>query len=228
MNRAGILRVLFLLVALCGIIAWILPWILYATSETFEGRLPATLLFFAVISEKLWSSFLRMPERVSVAAEKDWTVIAVGLAYAAVVFPSLLAIYTRRSGFPSLLSGCAGGVAYSSGLALRLVALKTLGQKWSIQLDQPVALDTSIIVREGPYRWIRHPIYLGAIIETLGIALLFGSGWAIGAACCLFWPAELARARFEEKYLHGQYGEAYAKYSQDVPGFIPRFGARSQ
>ena len=224
MSLTRILRVLFVLIAMTGVVAWLLPWILYFTSRPFPTRLPATVLFFAIVSEKLWSSFLRMPDKVAVAADKDWTVAAVGLTYASVLFTTILGAYARRIGLPSLLSGVAGGFVYALGLALRMSALRSLGAAWSIQLDRADARVHSV-VRGGPYRWIRHPIYLGAILETVGIALLFQSGWSLLAALLLFCPAELARASFEEKYLRANFGSAYADYANEVGGFIPRFKA---
>jgi hypothetical protein len=49
MSLARVLRVLFVLVAISGVVAWVLPWILYLTSQPFPSRLPATLLFFAIV-----------------------------------------------------------------------------------------------------------------------------------------------------------------------------------
>ncbi|HEY4159180.1 MAG TPA: isoprenylcysteine carboxylmethyltransferase family protein [Polyangiaceae bacterium] len=221
MTLARILRVLFVLVAVAGVVAWLLPWILYARSTPFPTRLPATVLFFAVVSEKLWSSFVRMPDKVAVKADKDWTVAAVGLAYASVIFTIILHVYARRDGLPSLSAAIAGGLIYLLALVLRLTALRSLGAAWSIQLDRADAAGP--IVRAGPYRFIRHPIYLGAMLETVCVALLFQSVWALLAALCLFCPAELARARFEERYLRARFGSAYAEYARDVGGFVPRF-----
>jgi isoprenylcysteine carboxyl methyltransferase (ICMT) family protein YpbQ len=54
--------------------------------------------------------------------------------------------------------------------SVRANGTSNLGRAWSIQLDRADASKHSI-VRDGPYRWIRHPIYAGAMIETLGLAL---------------------------------------------------------
>lgn len=224
MSLARVLRVSFVLVSVAGVVAWVLPWVLYLRSPPFPLRVLATVVFFAIVSEKLWSSFLRMPEKVRVAAEKDWTVAAVGLAYATVLFTSILGVYARRVGFPSIPLGVAGAAVFALGLALRVTALRSLGAGWSIQLDQAGAQGNSI-VRTGPYRWIRHPIYLGAMLETVGLALIFQSGSALFAALVLFCPAELARASFEEKYLRAHFGRAYIEYANEVRAFVPRFRA---
>jgi len=70
------------------------------------------------------------------------------------------------------------------------------------------------VAMQGPYRFVRHPGYLGNLIGCLGLPLLFGSWWA-----CI--PASLAMAAFllrtalEDKTLQNELG-GYAEYSLRV------------
>jgi protein-S-isoprenylcysteine O-methyltransferase Ste14 len=218
-RRAQILRGCFVLIKLGAALACVLPWVLCATNRAFPGRVPATLVFFLIAGEKVWSSLFRMPERVAVAPSRDWTAAAVAFAYLGVIFSVLADLHTRHVGFPSLTALGSGALVYFAGLGLKWTALRRLGKSWSIQLDQARA---SALVQSGPYRFIRHPIYLGAALDALGIALLFASAWGLVITVAVYVPALIFRARFEERCLGAELGPSYLAYERAVPGFIPR------
>jgi protein-S-isoprenylcysteine O-methyltransferase Ste14 len=209
-----LLRICFAAIALAGVGAWIVPWILFAIGPRFPGRLAATCVYAAIVTHRLWLSFLRMPDRAKVAPDKDWTAIAVGFAYVAVIYTVLI----EQRGLADLPLAASGAALYMAGMLLELWALRRLGAGWSIQLDRAA---TGELLRDGPYAWMRHPIYSGAMLEAVAIGLLFGSWCAIAAALLLFCPAELARARFEERLLREQFGAAYDDYARHVRGFVP-------
>jgi protein-S-isoprenylcysteine O-methyltransferase Ste14 len=78
------------------------------------------------------------------------------------------------------------------------------------------------LATSGPYACTRNPLYLGSSVMGLGFAVAGGS-WLVGAAFVAFffavyWPV----IRREEKALRQEYGEAYARYEQNVPLFFPR------
>jgi protein-S-isoprenylcysteine O-methyltransferase Ste14 len=218
--RARLLRALFVVIALAGVVAWVLPWVLFVL-RPFPGRLLATAVFAAIVSEKLWSSFLRMPAAAAVAPEGDWTASLVGLAYAAVTFAILADLDARRRGLAPSACTALGAVVYVAGIALKAAALRRLGAGWSIQLDKADTKGARLL-REGPYRFVRHPLYLAAMLDTVGFALVFASPWGVGLAALAFCPAEIARARFEEVHLKAAFGIEYARYAEEVGGFVPR------
>jgi protein-S-isoprenylcysteine O-methyltransferase Ste14 len=92
-----------------------------------------------------------------------------------------------------------------------------LAGNWSdfVQVKQ----DHELIV-EGPYRWVRHPIYTGLILMFLGTALGVGE-WrgvlAVAIATIAFWH----KLRLEETVMRGQFGDAYARYAERVRALIP-------
>jgi protein-S-isoprenylcysteine O-methyltransferase Ste14 len=79
-------------------------------------------------------------------------------------------------------------------------------------------METSVIVRQGPYRIIRHPQYLGYMFLNLGFMLLVQS-WLALVFASLSIGIFIALAVEEEKQLHIRFGEDYAEYCQDVPRF---------
>jgi protein-S-isoprenylcysteine O-methyltransferase Ste14 len=77
------------------------------------------------------------------------------------------------------------------------------------------------IVTTGIYRHVRHPQYLGFLLITLGMNVLW-----ITISTLLLWPILVILyyrlAREEEKEMETRFGEAYQKYKCMVPMFIPR------
>jgi 1-acyl-sn-glycerol-3-phosphate acyltransferase len=77
--------------------------------------------------------------------------------------------------------------------------------------------------RRGPYRWARHPIYLGFNLGLLGAGLLLGSPALTWVVAPLFLPVWIGYALLEERALLRRFGAAYARYRRQV-GLVPRFG----
>jgi protein-S-isoprenylcysteine O-methyltransferase Ste14 len=103
------------------------------------------------------------------------------------------------------------------GLALAVWARVLLAGNWSgdVQLKEAHEL-----VVDGPYRWVRHPIYTGLLVALLGTALAVGE-WrgliAMAIAAISFWR----KLRLEETLMRRQFGEAYARYAKRAPALIP-------
>ncbi len=79
---------------------------------------------------------------------------------------------------------------------------------------------TTVIVRKGAYRWIRHPLYLSLMLFALG-AFLKGPG-VVAAVLLLLAVASLAvTAGVEEKENVARLGDAYRTYMRKSKRFIP-------
>jgi len=66
------------------------------------------------------------------------------------------------------------------------------------------------VISSGPYRFVRHPMYLGAVVMCLAIPLGLGS-WTAFPACALFVPIIVFRLLFEEKFLRREL-PGYSEY----------------
>lgn len=99
------------------------------------------------------------------------------------------------------------------GIALALYSIRTLGGSFSI-IPQARKL-----VQTGPYKIVRHPVYLGELISLLGVVLARPSTGAL-VIYCLLTALLIYRAVQEEKILAGAFPE-YKTYSLRRARFIP-------
>ena len=100
------------------------------------------------------------------------------------------------------------------GFGLSIYALIYFGRSFAI-LPSARAL-----VTDGPYRFVRHPLYLFEDIAIMGIMLQFVQPWALLISIAHF-AAQLARMRYEEQALAQAFPE-YAAYATRTARLIPR------
>jgi protein-S-isoprenylcysteine O-methyltransferase Ste14 len=102
------------------------------------------------------------------------------------------------------------GLVVAVGAALRLGSALT---------PTPVPSTTGQLTTDGLYRYVRHPIYSGVLLVTVGLVLRSGSvvGVAVGVALVIFF---VVKARWEETRLARRYPE-YAAYAARTGRFVP-------
>lgn len=114
----------------------------------------------------------------------------------------------------------AGSLLYFPGTALYLWGYKTLGDNFGLSSGFGATLYAGHrLIQSGPYRHIRHPMYLGVIFAAVGALLIFQT-WAM----LVFLPLSfgiIARARREDKLLEQAFGEQWQVYERRVPGWFP-------
>jgi len=130
------------------------------------------------------------------------------LAFAVAVPAALL-------GRPAPWERWTGLVVLALGVALRIAALRRLGRFFS---EMIVLRDDHRLIREGPYRVLRHPLHAGLVLMALGLALLGGGGWRY-AAPALAALASLLRERREEAVLRERFGAEWDAYANRTWGW---------
>ena len=111
----------------------------------------------------------------------------------------------------------AGLIIEAFGAALAIWARWVLGRNWSgrIAINQGHKL-----IRTGPYRFFRHPIYTGFLIMTVGAALVTGERLAV-AGLILVGFAYWRKVRLEETKLCLAFGSEYEDYRRESWGLLP-------
>jgi len=111
-----------------------------------------------------------------------------------------------------------GVILFAIGGALRLWPVFVLGRRFSgLVAIQP----GHTLVTSGVYRVIRHPSYLGLLVNSLGWALAFRSGVGVLLATMMI-PPILARIDAEERLLRSQFGSEYEAFCARTSRLIPR------
>ena len=105
-----------------------------------------------------------------------------------------------------------------TGLALRVIAFRTLGSSYSrtLRVNQDQTLVTT-----GIYRRVRHPGYLSSLILWLGAVLASGSLVAVGIVAIALFTAYTRRIQVEEKLLEASFGEGYKTYQRTSWKLVP-------
>ncbi len=175
-----------------------------------------TIILFALSGAALFSS-----GNISPGVREDrgnrWVIPALGVIG---LIAAYLPAYSDRIGF-WVLDGNAlrwlGVGLFAAGGALRLWPVFVLGRRFSgLVAIQP----GHALVTTGIYGVIRHPSYLGLLVNAAGWALAFRSGVGLLLAA-LTVPVVLARISAEERLLRSQFGSAYDAYCARTARLIP-------
>lgn len=182
------------------------------------------LLLYAVQSEV---RFGKRARSIRTEASDRNSTLVVSLSAIIPVFGFCLAIkstsslpaWLRTAVTPGLPTIAWAGVAVGFlGLAIRLWAVLTLRERYTktllVQTDQ-------VVERNGPYRWVRHPGYLGSLLVLNGIALASGNWLVLLSSLVATLIAYAYRIRVEDRMLVGSLGQPYADYRQQVRALFP-------
>jgi methyltransferase len=92
----------------------------------------------------------------------------------------------------------AGLACFAAAKALKWWAIVTLGPAWTFRV---IVVPGAPLVRGGPYRFLRHPNYVGVVLELLGAALMTGAAVSGAASFVLFGTLLRRRISVEERAL---------------------------
>ncbi len=77
------------------------------------------------------------------------------------------------------------------------------------------------LIISGPQKYVRHPLYLGAILIFWGWGLLTGTASNLIAALIIMLWFRLVAIPFEEKEMRALFGGQYVRYMHETPMLIP-------
>ena len=116
---------------------------------------------------------------------------------------------------PLFVIGCAGMLG---GVLLRVWSVRVLDRFFTIHV---AIQDDHELIRHGPYRWVRHPSYTGALCTFLCFPLALGTLAGLAAMLVLVVPGFLYRIRVEERALQQAFPQQYPAYAQSTRRLIP-------
>ncbi len=111
-----------------------------------------------------------------------------------------------------------GVLLTAAGVAVALWARWHLGSNWSgvVTLKEGHEL-----IRTGPYRTIRHPIYTGILLALFGTVVATGEVRGL-LAVTIAWLSFYWKARREESFLTQEFGEKFATQAKQTGMFLPK------
>lgn len=187
------------------------------------------LLLYAIQSEIRFGSRARTM-RAGASDRKSTLVVSLSAAVPVLGFAlamkanssamsSILPNWFRDSVLPGLPALAWLGVVLGiCGLALRLWAVLRLRERYTRTL---LVQDHHSIERGGPYRWVRHPGYLGSLLCLNGIALASGNLITLLASVVATSAAYAYRIKIEDEMLVAALGPSYAEYRGQVRALLP-------
>jgi len=105
-----------------------------------------------------------------------------------------------------------------AGVAFRWYSIRILGKYFTRQVAiQP----GQTVVENGPYRFIRHPSYSGALLTLFGLGLAFTNWLSLIGVVAIAFVGYSYRVWVEEKALVDALGEPYREYMKHTKRFIP-------
>jgi protein-S-isoprenylcysteine O-methyltransferase Ste14 len=125
----------------------------------------------------------------------------------------------------ALLSGTAGilfaivtvGIAAASGWLIES-SVRTLGKQWAMRAR---LVEGHQLITEGPYSYIRNPIYTGMLGMLIATGLATEHWIALLIALPIFFAGMVIRIRTEEKLLRAEFGNEFEEYARRVPAVLP-------
>jgi protein-S-isoprenylcysteine O-methyltransferase Ste14 len=142
---------------------------------------------------------------------RGWSLVVIQV----LLFVVLLLLPWRAPTVVTLVVGLATAVA---GIVVLAASMRRLGQALTAT---PVPIRQAGLRTSGPYRVVRHPIYSGLLLLTLGLLIAFGSAWSWAWGVVIvgfFW----AKSRWEDSLLHEEYGKEWVEWAARTGALIPR------
>lgn len=204
------------------VIIFILPLvtiILCFLNSGKAGRWFFTVFIIFFIFERSWEAFYTSKRHVQIINAIDPTLLASLFLYILLVCFCFAEFYLTNQKINMIVS-VLGISIYIGALILRLLAITFLGDQWSINiLDKSTTNFHKELVTKGPYKYIRHPIYLGIILEQGSVPLIFNLYYSVFLIMALSIPFHIIKAKIEEQNLMLESGISYEEYAKRTPRF---------
>jgi protein-S-isoprenylcysteine O-methyltransferase Ste14 len=106
----------------------------------------------------------------------------------------------------------------SMGIIIRIIAIRSLGRFFTVDAT---ILENHRLKKNGLYRIIRHPSYLGSLLSFIGFGLSLNNWISLIIISIPVTIAMLNRIRIEEKMLTEKFGLEYSDYVKKTYRLIP-------
>jgi len=187
----------------------------------FESRAAGIGFGVAVVVfvlDELWIAARTAGSRAPRRDRGSKTVISIGIFVAVFLAVQLSARWSGGTMSWPWVPYCLGAALVVAGVAIRVWAVLTLG-RWFTTVVR--VADDQQVVSDGPYRWVRHPSYLGLLVALAGLGLMLTDWLSLAVAVLLPLATLVWRIRVEERALRDGLGAAYGDYAAGRKRLLP-------
>ncbi len=157
-------------------------------------------------------------QRESVSSRLSYTVLVM-VAFYLVFGKEIIQPWLRIRLFqPGTITNWLGVALTAAGIGFAIWARLYLGGNWSGAVTVKVGHE---LVRTGPYRFVRHPIYTGLITALAGTGLLRAQVRSL-IAIVLIYAGFKIKSKIEERAMISTFGMAYEEYRRSVGAIVPK------
>ena len=177
-----------------------------------------------------WINLLRKGQAVTLLPEREgsrwplWAQVVMAiflfLIFVLLLYLGWIPIFSLAHTIAHVL-GVIGLCLYLVGFILVLWARHTLDKYWGLSRDGQVKLlDDHQLIQNGPYAFVRHPMYFGWWVAMLGLMLLYPV-WIVLLMFLSLVISFFNRARKEEATLAERFGDTWIEYKRRTKFLIP-------
>jgi protein-S-isoprenylcysteine O-methyltransferase Ste14 len=181
--------------------------------------MPFSTLMLVALSVICWVSFaLAILWHFDRSAEPSWLMKCVALL--GTCFGLLQLAATIWAPATSVVSRLVALVLYGSALTLFGWAVgSTRGYHFALAFTPS---DPTVVLAEGPYRWVRHPFYASYLMYWIAGACATQARWMIVSVIVMSWLYWLATVQEETEFLQGDQADVYRAYINRTGRFFPK------
>jgi protein-S-isoprenylcysteine O-methyltransferase Ste14 len=187
------------------------------TATVFPIAVCFWLVFFLYWAISALSS--KVAKRTESAAGRLQRMIPLAVAYLLLFYHATSVGWLGKRFVADSSAAAVIGVSLTAaGVAFAIWARWHLGANWSAIVS---IREEHELIRSGPYRRIRHPIYTGMLLAMAGTALVLGEVRGL-LAFVITLLAFYAKARKEEVWLTREFGERFESHTKQTGMFLPK------
>lgn len=179
------------------------------------------LLFLSLLMlERAWETFYSTDENKKHKLHGDWTLPLVSIAYLLMLFGIIGEYFLLRKNLNLVITSLAL-IIFLSSFLIRMWGVATLKEQWAVHAVGARKIKRAFLVTSGPYKYIRHPIYLGVILEVISIPLIWNAYFVLIFVFLANIPLQILRAYYEEAATIRKLGQDYVLYKKNVSALFP-------
>jgi protein-S-isoprenylcysteine O-methyltransferase Ste14 len=209
--RGLVLTVLWLagIFGAAGTLNWVRGWVYVALNG---GGMAAVGILLRRFNPELLEARMRWRRKDTKPFDRIFMAVYAPLAYLQNVVAGVDAVRYRWSSVPVEWAYVGAALLFLGYVLVARVMVVNQHAETTVRIQKDRG---HTVVSAGPYRWVRHPMYVGMMLMHLGAPLILGSLWALALTGVIV-PLVVWRTALEDRTLQREL-EGYREYASKTP-----------